>query len=59
MECHLKKKEFWNGHLQFEILVKKAPHIKNDGRKVKTTPIDLIYNLASNPKMKSNSVGFI
>jgi hypothetical protein len=38
---------------------KETPHIKNDGRKVKTTPIDLIYNLASNPKMKSNSVGFI
>jgi hypothetical protein len=38
--------EFSKGPLQFGILVKKAPLIKNNGRYVKTTCINLIHNLA-------------
>jgi hypothetical protein len=44
--------EFSKGPRQFEILVKKAPLIKNDGRQVKTTCINLIHNLAYNSKIK-------
>jgi hypothetical protein len=51
--------EFSKGPLQFEILAKKAPLIKNDGRQVKTTCINLIHNPAQSSKTKSNWVASI